>query len=155
MVESPEHGSPRPTRCEILRDFDLVVDGSDNFPPATWSTTPASCWAKPDVYGGIFRFEGQASVFARGDGPVLSLPLRRAAAARTGAELRRGRRARRAARLIGSIQALEAIKLVLGVGTPLVGRLLLFDALRLHFRELTLRKDPDCPLCGARPSIRS
>ena len=108
---------------------------------------------KPNVYGSIFRFEGQASVFATKDGPVLPLPVSRAAAAGARAELRRRRRARRAAGHHRLIQATETIKLILGIGEPLIGRLLIYDALRMNFRELKLRKDPDCPVCGTHPTV--
>ena len=84
---------------------------------------------------------------------VLPVPVSRAASAGAGAELRRGRRARRAAGIVGCIQANETIKLILGIGEPLIGRFLVFDALRMKFRELKLRKDPDCPVCGTHPTV--
>ena len=110
---------------------------------------------KPLVYGSIYQFEGQASVFLPGPGDaVLPVPVPAAAAAGRGAVVRRGRRVRRAARRSsGSIQAVEAIKLIIGIGDPLVGRLLLFDALDMEFTTVKLRWDPDCPVCGKQPTV--
>ena len=137
---------------EIVRDYDIIVDGTDNFPTRYLVNDACVLLGKPNVYGSIFRFEGQASVFWARGGAVLPLPLSRS----------RRRRAwcRRCAEggvlgvlpgIIGAIQANEAIKLILGIGEPLIGRLLLFDALEMKFRELKLRKDPDCPVCGDAP----
>jgi len=131
----------------ILEPYDVIVDGTDNFPTRYLVNDACVLLGKPNVYGSIFRFDGQASVFSAGDGPCYRClyPSRR----------RRGwcrpaprGCARRAAGIIGTIQATETIKLILGIGETLSGRLLLFDALRMSFRELTLRKDPDCPVCG-------
>jgi adenylyltransferase/sulfurtransferase len=138
----------------ICGEFDVIVDGSDNFPTRYLVNDAAVLTGKPNVYGAIFRFEGQVSVFDAARGPCYRClysepppPGLVPSCAEAGVlGVLPG--------VIGSLQALEAIKLVLGTGDSLVGRLLLFDALALRFRELRLRKDPACPLCGADPSIR-
>ena len=114
---------------------------------ATWSTTPACCW-EADVYGSIFRFEGQVSVFGARR-PVLPLPLPPASAAGIGAELRGGRRAGRASRADRVSQAMEAIKLILGIGEPLVGRLALFDGLAFEWREVSYGRTRSAPCAGS------
>jgi sulfur-carrier protein adenylyltransferase/sulfurtransferase len=136
----------------LVARYDVVVDGTDNFP--TRYLVHDACWftGRPYVYGSIFRFEGQASVFARDRGPCYRClfpepppPGAVPSCAEAGVlGVLPG--------IIGSIQANEALKLLLGVGEPLLGRLLLFDALGMRFRELKLRRDADCPLCGDRPT---
>ncbi len=138
---------------EILESFDVVVDGSDNFPTRYLVNDACVLLGKPNVYGSIFRFEGQASVFDARQGPCYRCLFQEppppgmvpscAEAGVLGA----------LPGIIGSIQALETIKLLLDAGKPLVGRLILLDTLTFEWRELTLRKDPDCPACGANPSI--
>jgi adenylyltransferase/sulfurtransferase len=138
---------------DILRDFALVVDGSDNFPTRYLVSDACVLLGKRDVYGAIFRFEGQVSVFgARGpcyrclfrDPPPPELVPSCEQAGVLGV----------VPGVIGSLQALEAVKLITGVGEPLAGRLLMFDGLPMRFRELRLRKDPECPACGEEPTIR-
>ena len=110
---------------------------------------------RPNVYGSVFRFEGQASVFAAPGRALLSLPSSRAAAARPDSELRRGAACWACCPgFIGTIQATEAIKLLTGIGQPLVGRLLLYDALQMRLREIALPRDAACPVCGDAPTIR-
>ena len=139
---------------EILRGFDLVVDGSDNFPTRYLVNDAAVLLGKPLVYGAIFRFEGQVSVFDASRGPCYRCLYSEPPPPGLVPSCAEGGVLGVLPGIIGSLQALEALKLVLGAGESLVGRLLLFDALRLKFRELTLRKDPGCPLCGAHPTIR-
>ena len=137
---------------ELVAGYDVVVDGTDNFP--TRYLVHDACYfaSRPYVYGSIFRFEGQASVFARGLGPCYRClfpepppPGSVPSCAEAGVlGVLPG--------IIGSIQANEALKLLLGVGEPLFGRLLLFDALAMRFRELKLQRDGGCPLCGDRPT---
>ncbi len=141
--------------AEIIGAYDLVVDGADNF-PTRYLTNDACVWLKkPYFYGSIFRFEGQASVFA----PHLGGPCYRClfpeppppGAAPNCAE---GGVLGVLPGVIGCLQATEAMKLILGAGRPLLGRLLVFDALAMQFREIKVRRDPACPVCGTNPSIR-
>ena len=139
---------------EIIADYDVVIDGSDNFPTRYLSNDVCVFARKPNIYGSVFRFEGQASVFA----PHLGGPCYRClfpeppppGAAPSCAEagvlgVLPG--------IIGLIQATEALKLIIGAGETLAGRLLHFDALKMKFREFNLRRDPECPVCGDKPTI--
>lgn len=141
---------------DIVERYDVIVDGSDNFPTRYLSSDVCVFARKPNIYGSVFRFEGQSTVFA----PHLGGPCYRclfpeppepgtipncAEAGVLGV----------LPGIIGMVQAIEAIKLVLGVGQSLVGRLLHFDALKMKFRELNLRRDPQCPVCGEHPTIFS
>ena len=137
----------------ILADFDVVVDGSDNF-PTRYLVNDVCVWlGKPLVYGSIFRFEGQASVFHAAEGPCYRCLYAEPPPPGLVPSCAEGGVVGVLPGIIGSIQALEAIKLVLGTGDPLIGRLIVLDALHFSLRELQLRKDPDCPVCGATPSI--
>lgn len=138
---------------EILGRYDIVLDGSDNFPTRYLVNDACVLLGKPLVYGSIFRFEGQVSVFDAARGPCYRCLYSEPPPPGLVPSCAEGGVLGVLPGVIGSLQALEAIKLVLGAGESLVGRLLLFDALRLRFRELGLRKDPDCPLCGPRPTI--
>ncbi len=138
---------------EVLAGYDLVIDGSDNFPTRYLANDAAVLLGKPLVYGSIFRFEGQVSVFDAQRGPCYRCLYSEPPPPGLVPSCAEGGVLGVLPGIIGSMQALEAIKLILGVGEPLIGRLVLFDALRLRFRELQLRKDPDCPLCGTHPSI--
>jgi sulfur-carrier protein adenylyltransferase/sulfurtransferase len=139
---------------EIIRPYDLVVDGTDNFPTRYLTNDACVLLRKPNVYGSIFRFEGQASVFA----PHLGGPCYRClypeppppGAVPSCAE---GGVLGVLPGIIGVIQATEILKLILGKGVSLLNRLLLFNALDMRFRELKLRRDPQCPLCGESPTI--
>jgi adenylyltransferase/sulfurtransferase len=139
---------------EILQDYDLIVDGTDNFATRYLSNDVAVFARKPNVYGSIFRFDGQTTVFA----PHLGGPCYRClfpeppppgevpSCAEAGVlGVLPG--------IVGTMQATEAIKLILGIGDSLVGRLLHFDALKMKFREFSLRRDPRCPVCGEHPTI--
>ena len=140
---------------EILSGYDVIVDGSDNFPTRYLVNDACALLGKPDVYGSIFRFDGQASVFWAARGPCYRCLYREPPPPELVPSCAEGGVLGVLPGIVGSVQALEAIKLILGEGESLVGRLLLFDALRLKFREMALEKDPDCPLCGAHPSIRA
>jgi len=135
---------------EILNDFDIVIDGTDNFPTRYLVNDACVLTGKPNVYGSIFRFEGQVSVFGAPDGPCYRClypeppPLGAVPSCAEGGVLGI------LPGLVGVMQATEAIKLILGKGEPLIGRLLLVDALAMRFRELRLKKNPDCPACGKR-----
>src|SRR6202045_3735634 len=138
---------------EIFKDFDIIVDGTDNFPTRYLVNDACVITGKPNVYGSIFRFEGQASVFATKDGPCYRCLYPEPPPPGLVPSCAEGGVLGILPGLVGVIQATEAIKLILGAGDPLIGRLLLVDALSMKFRELKLRKDPDCPVCGKNPTV--
>jgi len=138
---------------EILRDFDVVLDGSDNFPTRYLVNDACVMLGKPNAYGSIFRFEGQASVFYAEAGPCYRCLFREPPPPGLVPSCAEGGVLGVLPGIIGSIQALETMKLILGKGSTLIGRLILFDALNLTFRELKLRKDPQCPVCGEHPTV--
>jgi len=140
---------------DILSGYDVVLDGSDNFPTRYLVNDACALLGKPDVYGSIFRFDGQASVFWAARGPCYRCLYREPPPPELVPSCAEGGVLGVLPGIVGSVQALEAIKLLLGEGETLVGRLLLFDAMRLRFREMTLEKDPGCPLCGSHPTIRT
>jgi sulfur-carrier protein adenylyltransferase/sulfurtransferase len=139
----------------ILGGYDVVIDGTDNFPTRYLVNDACVLLDKPNVYGSIFRFEGQASVFDARRGPCYRCLYPEPPPPGLVPSCAEGGVLGVLPGVIGSIQATEALKLLLGAGEPLVGRLVLFDALAMRFRELTLRKDPDCPMCGAHRTIHS
>jgi adenylyltransferase/sulfurtransferase len=138
---------------ELFRDFDVIVDGTDNFPTRYLVNDACVLNGKPNVYGSIFRFEGQASVFATKQGPCYRCLYPEPPPPGLVPSCAEGGVLGILPGLVGVIQATETIKLILGSGEPLVGRLLLVDALTMRFRELKLRKNPDCPLCGEHPTV--
>src|SRR5512135_3767325 len=138
---------------QIFADFDIIVDGTDNFPTRFLVNDACVFTGKPNVYGSIFRFEGQASVFAAKDGPCYRCLYPEPPPPGLVPSCAEGGVLGILPGLVGLIQATEAIKLILGSGQPLIGRLLLVDALGMKFRELKLRKNPDCPACGQHPTI--
>ncbi len=138
---------------DILRNFDIVVDGSDNFPTRYLVNDACVLLGKPNVYGSIFRFDGQASVFDARVGPCYRCLFSDPPPPDLVPSCAEGGVLGVLPGIIGSIQALETIKLIVGVGDTLVGRLLLCDARRMQFRELALAKDPDCPVCGTHPTV--
>ena len=139
---------------DLFKPYDVILDGTDNFPTRYLVNDACVLLGKPNVYGSIFRFEGQASVFATKGGPCYRClypepppPGLVPSCAEAGVlGVLPG--------IIGTIQATEAIKLILGTGEPLIGRFLIYDALRMRFRELKLRRDPECPVCGDHPTVR-
>jgi molybdopterin/thiamine biosynthesis adenylyltransferase/rhodanese-related sulfurtransferase len=135
---------------EIVEAFDVVVDGTDNFATRYLVNDACVLTGRPNVYGSIFRFEGQASVFATADGPCYRCLFREPPPPGLVPSCAEGGVLGVLPGLIGTIQATEAIKLILGIGEPLIGRLLLVDALRTQFRTVRLRRDPECPACGTR-----
>ena len=138
---------------DIFRDYDIVADGTDNFPTRYLVNDACVLLGKPNVYGSIFRFEGQATVFYAKEGPCYRCLYPEPPPPGMVPSCAEGGVLGVLPGIVGSIQALETIKLILGRGRPLIGRLLLFDALDLKFRELKLRKNPECPVCGAHPSV--
>ena len=135
---------------EIIRGHDIVVDGTDNFQTRYLVNDACVILGKPNIYGSIIRFEGQASVFSSGDGPCYRCLFREPPPPGLVPTCAEGGVFGVLPGLVGVIQATETIKLILGAGDALVGRLLLIDALRMRFREIALRKDPECPACGTR-----
>ena len=138
---------------DIFHDFDIIADGTDNFPTRYLVNDACVLTGKPNVYGSIFRFEGQASVFATEDGPCYRCLYPEPPPPGLVPSCAEGGVLGILPGLVGVIQATETIKLILGSGNPLIGRLLLVDALGMKFRELKLRKNPDCPACGKHPTV--
>src|SRR3984893_15192586 len=138
---------------ELFREFDIVADGTDTFPTRYLVNDACVLTGKPNVYGSIFRFEGQASVFATEEGPCYRCLYPEPPPPGLVPSCAEGGVLGILPGLGGVIQATEVIKLILSKGDPLVGRLLLIDALAMKFRELKLRKNPDCPACGKNPTI--
>ncbi|HLK54527.1 MAG TPA: molybdopterin-synthase adenylyltransferase MoeB [Candidatus Angelobacter sp.] len=138
---------------QIFADFDIIVDGTDNFPTRFLVNDACVMTGKPNVYGSIFRFEGQASVFATKDGPCYRCLYPEPPPPGLVPSCAEGGVLGILPGLVGLIQATETIKLIMGSGQPLIGRLLLIDALGMKFRELKLRKNPDCVVCGTNPTV--
>src|ERR1700690_1783564 len=139
---------------QILKDYDIVVDGTDNFPPRYLVNDACVLLGKPNVYGSIFRFEGQATIFAYPGGPCYRCLYPEPPPPGLVPSCAEGGVLGILPGIMGSIQAMETIKLILGAGEPLVGRLLLYNALDMSFRELKIRKDKNCPICGEHPTIK-
>jgi len=152
-VEGYDAPLRRDNALDILRGYDVVVDGTDNFPTRYLVNDACVMLGKPNVYGSIFRFEGQASVFDARVGPCYRCLYPDPPPPGLVPSCAEGGVLGVLPGVIGVIQALETLKLVLGAGDSLVGRLLTFDALALRFRELKLSKDPSCPMCGTAPTI--
>jgi len=152
-VETFETRLTSDNALDIIREFDIVADGTDNFPTRYLVNDACVLLDKPNVYGSIFRFEGQASVFHAKRGPCYRCLYSEPPPPGLVPSCAEGGVLGVLPGIIGSIQAMETIKLILGAGQPLIGRLVLFDALKLEFRELKLEKDPDCPVCGSHPTV--
>ncbi len=138
---------------EILKPYDLVIDGTDNFPTRYLVNDACVLLKKPNVYGSIFRFEGQATVFAYPGGPCYRCLYSEPPPPGLVPSCAEGGVLGILPGIIGLVQATEAVKLILGIGEPLVGRLMLYDALAMRFRELKLRRNPECPVCGDHPTV--
>jgi len=139
---------------DILSEYDIVIDGTDNFPTRYLVNDACVLLGKTNVYGSIFRFEGQATVFDAKRGPCYRCLYPEPPPPGLVPSCAEGGVLGVLPGVIGVIQSIETVKLILGNGEPLIGRLLLFDALKMKFRELKLRKNPDCPICGENPTIR-
>jgi molybdopterin/thiamine biosynthesis adenylyltransferase/rhodanese-related sulfurtransferase len=137
----------------LFNEFDIIADGTDNFPTRYLVNDACVLTGKPNVYGSIFRFEGQASVFATEEGPCYRCLYPEPPPPGLVPSCAEGGVLGILPGLVGVMQATEVIKLILGKGEPLIGRLLLIDALGMKFRELKLRKNPDCPVCGKNPTV--
>src|SRR5215472_2031952 len=138
---------------DILSNYDIIIDGTDNFPTRYLVNDACVLLHKPNVYGSIFRFEGQSTVFAYPGGPCYRCLYPEPPPPGLVPSCAEGGVLGILPGTIGLIQATETVKLILGIGEPLVGRLLLYDALGMHFRELKLRRNPECPVCGDHPTI--
>lgn len=138
---------------ELFRPYDIIIDGTDNFPTRYLVNDACVLLGKPNVYGSIFRFEGQASVFHATAGPCYRCLFPEPPPPGLVPSCAEGGVLGVLPGIIGTIQATEAIKLIVGIGQPLIGRLLLYDALAMTFDEIRLRKNPDCPACGEHPTI--
>ena len=138
---------------DILKDYDIVVDGTDNFPTRYLVNDACVILGKPTVYGSIFRFEGQITIFGYPGGPCYRCLYPEPPPPGLVPSCAEGGVLGVLPGIVGAIQAAETLKLIIGKGEPLVGRLLLFDALAMRFRELKLRKNPECPVCGGHPTI--
>jgi len=137
----------------MFEPYDIVIDGTDNFPTRYLVNDACVLLKKPNVYGSIFRFDGQASVFHPPQGPCYRCLYPEPPPPGEVPSCAEGGVLGVLPGLIGCIQATEAIKLILGTGAPLIGRLLLYDALQMNFQEFKVRRNPKCPLCGDRPTI--
>jgi molybdopterin/thiamine biosynthesis adenylyltransferase/rhodanese-related sulfurtransferase/molybdopterin converting factor small subunit len=140
---------------DILRDYDVVVDGADNFPTRYLVNDACVLLGKPNAYGSIFRFDGQASVFATKGGPCYRCLYPEPPPPGLVPSCAEGGVLGVLPGIIGTIQATEAIKVILGIGNTLAGRLLLLDALSMEFRTMKLRRDPACPVCGDHPTVKA
>ena len=138
---------------QLFQDYDIIVDGTDNFPTRYLVNDACVILGKPNVYGSIFRFEGQITVFGYPDGPCYRCLYPEPPPPGLVPSCAEGGVLGVLPGIVGTIQAAETLKLIIGKGQPLVGRLLLFDALAMKFRELKLRKNPECPVCGTHPTV--
>jgi adenylyltransferase/sulfurtransferase len=143
----------RDNALDIFRPYDVIIDGTDNFQTRYLVNDACVMLSKPNVYGSIFRFEGQASVFYPGKGPCYRCLYPEPPPPGEVPSCAEGGVLGILPGLIGCIQATEAVKLLLGQGEPLIGRLMLYDALQMNFREFKVRRDPKCPMCGDHPTI--
>ncbi len=138
---------------ELFKDYDIIADGTDNFPTRYLVNDACVLLGKPNVYASIFRFEGQVSIFGTPDGPCYRCLYPEPPPPGLVPSCAEGGVLGVLPGIVGALQAAEVIKLALGIGEPLIGRLLRFDALKMQFREYKLRKDPDCPVCGPHPTV--
>ncbi|HZR26653.1 MAG TPA: molybdopterin-synthase adenylyltransferase MoeB [Vicinamibacterales bacterium] len=152
-VETYETALTSENALKIFAPYDIVVDGTDNFPTRYLVNDACVILGKPNAYGSIFRFEGQASVFATKNGPCYRCLYPEPPPPGLVPSCAEGGVLGVLPGLVGVIQATEAIKVITGIGEPLIGRFLIVDALRMKFRELKLRKDPECPVCGTHPTV--
>jgi adenylyltransferase/sulfurtransferase len=153
ILERYEHPINSENALGIFADYDVIVDGTDNFPTRYLVNDACVLLGKPNVYGSIFRFDGQASVFFPPHGPCYRCLYPEPPPAELVPNCAEGGVLGILPGAIGVVQATETVKLILGVGRPLIGRLLLYDALDMSFREMKVRKSPKCPICGPNPTI--
>ncbi len=152
-VDTYETALSSANALELFEPYDVILDGTDNFPTRYLTNDACVLLGKPNAYGSIFRFEGQASVFSTKGGPCYRCLYPEPPPPGLVPSCAEGGVLGVLPGVIGVIQATEAIKLITGIGEPLIGRFLIYDALRMKFRELKLRKDADCPVCGTHPTV--
>jgi adenylyltransferase/sulfurtransferase len=152
-VQTHEAALSSQNAMKLFEPYDVIVDGTDNFPTRYLVNDACVLLDKPNAYGSIFRFEGQASVFATKDGPCYRCLYPEPPPPGLVPSCAEGGVLGVLPGIIGVIQATETVKLIMGIGEPLIGRFLIYDALGMKFRELKLRKDPDCPVCGTHPTV--
>src|SRR5689334_8718849 len=153
-IETYETALSSENALKLFEPYDVIVDGTDNFPTRYLVNDACVLTGKPNAYGSIFRFEGQASVFGTKEGPCYRCLYPEPPPPGLVPSCAEGGVLGVLPGIIGVIQATETIKLILGAGEPLIGRFLIYDALRMRFRELKLRKDADCPVCGTHPTVK-
>jgi adenylyltransferase/sulfurtransferase len=153
QIDTYEAALSSENALELFEPYDVILDGTDNFPTRYLTNDACVLLGKPNAYGSIFRFEGQASVFATKEGPCYRCLYPEPPPPGLVPSCAEGGVLGVLPGIIGVIQATEAIKLISSIGEPLIGRFLIYDALRMKFRELKLRKDPDCPVCGTHPTV--
>jgi sulfur-carrier protein adenylyltransferase/sulfurtransferase len=154
-VDTYETALSSQNALQLFDGYDVIVDGTDNFPTRYLVNDACVLGGIPNAYGSIFRFEGQASVFAAENGPCYRCLYPEPPPPGLVPSCAEGGVLGVLPGVIGMIQATEALKLMLGIGEPLIGRFVIFDALKMKFREMKLRKDPDCPVCGTHPTVTS
>ncbi|MBI3402833.1 MAG: molybdopterin-synthase adenylyltransferase MoeB [Acidobacteria bacterium] len=153
QIETYETALSSQNALKLFGPYDVILDGTDNFPTRYLVNDACVLLGKPNAYGSIFRFEGQASVFAAKDGPCYRCLYPEPPPPGLVPSCAEGGVLGVLPGIIGVIQATETVKLIMGIGEPLIGRFLIYDALRMKFRELKLRKDPECPVCGTHPTV--
>ncbi|MGH9257925.1 MAG: molybdopterin-synthase adenylyltransferase MoeB [Vicinamibacterales bacterium] len=153
QIDTYETALSSENAIELFEPYDVILDGTDNFPTRYLVNDACVLTGKPNAYGSIFRFEGQASVFGVKDGPCYRCLYPEPPPPGLVPSCAEGGVLGVLPGIIGVIQATESIKLILGIGEPLIGRFLIYDALKMRFRELKLRKDSDCPVCGTNPTV--
>jgi adenylyltransferase/sulfurtransferase len=153
QIEKHEVALTSDNALDIIKNYDLVIDGTDNFPTRYLVNDACVLLKKPNVYGSIFRFEGQSTIFAYPGGPCYRCLYPEPPPPGLVPSCAEGGVLGILPGMIGLMQATEAVKLILGIGEPLVGRLVLYDALAMRFRELKLRRNPECPACGDHPTV--
>jgi adenylyltransferase/sulfurtransferase len=153
QVDGYEEALTSENAMRLFKGYDVILDGTDNFPTRYLVNDACVLSGIPNAYGSIFRFEGQASVFATKDGPCYRCLYPEPPPPGLVPSCAEGGVLGVLPGIIGVIQATEAIKVMIGIGEPLIGRFLIYDALKMKFRELKLRKDPECPVCGDHPTV--
>ncbi|HVB55520.1 MAG TPA: molybdopterin-synthase adenylyltransferase MoeB [Candidatus Acidoferrales bacterium] len=153
QIDSLETRLSSDNALDLFKDYDIIVDGTDNFPTRYLVNDACVLLGKPNVYGSIFRFEGQITIFSYPGGPCYRCLYPEPPPPGLVPSCAEGGVLGVLPGIVGTIQTAETLKLILGKGDPLIGRLLLFDALAMKFRELKLRRNPECPVCGDHPTV--